>query len=791
MAVTDTYTDSPNLGLDVLGKRGESTHFQNAMEANWRTIDTLCQPTVEGVANDSSSTTQGVSYIVDDTPAGNFSTFSEHDITTYTGAGISIEYTGLGTVVSAVKSSNSIAITVDSTAYITVNLVTISTVESLCAYLNDYDFIAKKYGCVEWNQDSNNLSDSTSDISTTGIIFSDSTTNNGWTAYTPLEGYRVHDKSTTSLKTYTGSSWSNNWQVVGDLGVAGDVEVAGYLSVGSTSHSDDLHIAPSGTGRGITIDESDSANDAIRAIGYANSGFFGVYLDGDLDSVINGSGDSYFNLGGGNVGIGTSSPSGIFHTRNNADGGLPADIGTVNNIFQRNPNTASGVAVTLIGGTAAGCKINFGDSDNADQGGVYYDNSTDEMTFRTNNTNKVVIGETGMDITTVAVASTLYLHNTTSGTGTGNGFFISLEHSTTDAYMGLRENADMYFRTNNTNRIKIDSGGNVGIGTDSPVEALNVNGTIALAPVATDYYKAGVDQHARISGIYDTFAGGSSMHGGLLLQTRDTAGGRPIIFAVGEDGASRMWFNTTGLGIGTTPTELLQAQKDQDATTMIQVVNDSTGSSARSRFSMSVGGSEAAYINAHYVYGSSTDLIIANRINNDNADIIFKTKDGTRTPLTIKGSGHSIFDSTSTLEGDNLGPLEFRWDGTNWECNGQDSAGFVMPASGWIRAISMQYTKPTGDDMLINVNVNGTEIFELVDTETGSIARQEVELYTYSSGHTFSAGDLINITADTMTDIDPNVGAILCVWVKLNTWAAVGSVLESLETGESGDGSGV
>jgi hypothetical protein len=101
----------------------------------------------------------------------------------------------------------------------------------------------------------------------------------------------------------------------------------------------------------------------------------------------------------------------------------------------------------------------------------------------------------------------------------------------------------------------------------------------------------------------------------------------------------RIRLNASGeFGIGCTATELVQAQEDQNATSMIQVRNDSTGASARSRFSMHVGGVEAGYIAANYSAAGS-DIVIGNRINNDNADILFKTKDGVKSPLTIKGNG--------------------------------------------------------------------------------------------------------------------------------------------------------
>ncbi len=62
-----------------------------------------------------------------------------------------------------------------------------------------------------------------------------------------------------------------------------------------------------------------------------------------------------------------------------------------------------------------------------------------------------------------ADAATIY-KNTNTGTGTGDGFFVGLAKSNgTDAYVYQRENTNMIFGTNNTERMRINSSGNVQI----------------------------------------------------------------------------------------------------------------------------------------------------------------------------------------------------------------------------------------------------------------------------------------------------------------------------------------
>jgi len=69
--------------------------------------------------------------------------------------------------------------------------------------------------------------------------------------------------------------------------------------------------------------------------------------------------------------------------------------------------------------------------------------------------------------------SNLRLTNSTSGSGTGNGFEII--QLGVDDYLINREAGAMVFYTSSTERMRIDSSGNVGIGTDSPSEKLHIS----------------------------------------------------------------------------------------------------------------------------------------------------------------------------------------------------------------------------------------------------------------------------------------------------------------------------
>jgi hypothetical protein len=173
----------------------------------------------------------------------------------------------------------------------------------------------------------------------------------------------------------------------------------------------------------------------------------------------------------GLVGIGTSSP------------GEKLSIAGSANVFASLTSTG-GVKTQLFAADAVG-------------GGMVGTVSNHPFRIDTNNTERMRIDSSGnVGIGTSSPGQKLEVFNagggpifrvtsTVTGVGTGNGFSIGLDGDGA-AYLTQNENQPLLLLTNNTERMRIDSSGNVGIGTSSPSFKLDVAG------------------NGRIGNVYDT-----------------------------------------------------------------------------------------------------------------------------------------------------------------------------------------------------------------------------------------------------------------------------------------------
>jgi hypothetical protein len=230
------------------------------------------------------------------------------------------------------------------------------------------------------------------------------------------------------------------------------VTSAGDVGIGTTSPSSPLHVYDTTSDR-IAVFESGDNKAYIQISDNDTTGY--VSSENGLFSLGRNAGVNANNINinaSHNVGIGTTSPSKTLHVYNSNDAPLRVE----------SSDATSGIQFKDNGG------------DNA----LYYVGATDH--FYT--TAKLGIGAT-------SPARNLHIHendstlsyiqitNDTTGAGGSDGVSFGIT-SDEVAIWNNRENTDTTISTNNTERMRITSGGNVGIGTSSPSDKLEINGNI-------------------------------------------------------------------------------------------------------------------------------------------------------------------------------------------------------------------------------------------------------------------------------------------------------------------------
>ena len=308
--------------------------------------------------------------------------------------------------------------------------------------------------------------------------------------------------------------------------------------------------------------------------------------------------------------------------------------------------------------------------------------SNGAIKFNTNGSEKAIITSSGQVQISSPISDALKLTNTNSGAYNGvliqndasNQVVLGMGGSTVGGtnqnrgYSGTVSNIDYYLMTNNSPRLLITSGGNVGIGTTSPSNLLTIRGN-GNNMVSIQYNSDG-----GASGLGFLNSSGTELFsiGGGRYQRQDE-------LAISRQGTSVIYINNSNnVGIGTTsPSAKLHI---------------SNSGAAGLELSPTGGASGATYIQAYNRSTSSPSALDVYA-----SQIAFQTSDVER--MRITSGGDVFIGATSAANVEKLGVTY----------NSQDRLGFVLNDT---------YTGAGGAQIAIQFRRNGSAIGSITTTTT-------------------------------------------------------------------------
>jgi hypothetical protein len=239
------------------------------------------------------------------------------------------------------------------------------------------------------------------------------------------------------------------------------IKNGGNVGIGTASPASKLHVNGN-----ITLGTSHFIGDnAFNSLLIQSSATENIFIDAQDDLLLQTNGTTKLIIkNGGNVGIGTTSPY------------ANLDLGATgaNNIILR--NTTSAYNLGYIGNAGGRISIGFSDSNSSLVVLPY---------LSVLSSGNVLIGTTtdaGFRLQVHGADGTSYLKLTSTVATTGG----RIGYNGDELRIDQQQNADLTLRTNGSERMRITSGGNVGIGTTSPAVSLHIqknSGTYELIQI--------------------------------------------------------------------------------------------------------------------------------------------------------------------------------------------------------------------------------------------------------------------------------------------------------------------